>query len=207
MEASIRQPPVQARSVATRQALLDSAIDCLCRSGYGALTTNDIARRAGVSRGALLHHFPTKADLVGSAVEHLLSRRLDQFAWLVGSLTPTDDIVGAAIDAVWSMFDGPAFVAWSELWIAARTDPALAAIMLDVERRFTEESRSAALGVFAGVAAPVEMLAFARDFIFAVMNGLALERLVPRERRPAADYLDVLKTTVHGLLDAKRTVP
>lgn len=205
MECSQRQP-VQARSVATRQALLDAAIDALCRSGYRELTTNDIARRAGVSRGALLHHFPTKADLVGSAVEHVLRRRLDQFAHAVATLAPSTDIVGAAVDAVWSMFDGPAFVAWVELWVAARTDPALAAMMLDVEQRFTEQSRSSALDVFAGVGdVPVDALSFVRDYVFAVLNGLALERLVPRQRRAPAEYLDVLKTTVRGLLDTNRS--
>jgi AcrR family transcriptional regulator len=204
MESSVRQP-VQARSVATRAALLDATIESLCRSGYCEVTTNDIARRAGVSRGALLHHFPTKADLVGSAVEHLLQRRLDEFAQALGTLAPSADVVGAAIDAVWSMFDGPAFVAWVELWVAARTDPALAVTMLDVERRFTEDSRGSALVVFAGVGEfPLEVLSLVRDVVFVVMNGLALERLVPRQRRPPAEYLDVLKATVRGLLDASR---
>ena len=199
--------PLQARSVATRMALLDATVDGLCRSGYCDLTTNDIARRAGVSRGALLHHFPSKADLVGAAVEHVLRRRLDQFTQALATLSPSADIVDAAIDAVWSMFDGQAFVAWAELWVAARTDPALSAVMLDVEQRFTEQSRGSAVEVFGGIGTfPVEALSLVRDFIFAVMNGLALERLVPRQRRPPAEYLAVLKATVRGLLDTNRTV-
>jgi AcrR family transcriptional regulator len=196
---------MQARSVATRLALLDAAVESLYAKGYGALTTNDIARRAGVSRGALLHHFPTKAELVAAAVEHVLRRRLIEFDQALDGLDPGVDVLDTAIDVVWSMFDGLAFVAWAELWVAARTDSTLAATMLDVEQRFTEESRNRAITVLSGLAAyDVATLALVRDFVFAVMNGVAFERLVPRTRRPAADYLAVLRTAAHGLLEATR---
>lgn len=197
--------PVQTRSVATRAALLGAAIESLGVNGYAALTTNDIARRAGVSRGALLHHFATKADLVSAAVEHLLCRRLSEFDDALATIDPQRDVLDAAIDVVWSMFDGPAFVAWAELWVAARTDSALAVTILDVEQRFTDESRNRAIEVLSGLAAyDPDVLALVRDFVFAVMNGVALERLVPRTRRAPAEYLGVLKAAAHGMLDANR---
>jgi AcrR family transcriptional regulator len=196
---------VQARSLATRRALLDAAIDALCSNGYAALTTNDVAARAGVSRGAQLHHFPTKAELVTAAVEHLLGRRLREFDEALAALPPSGDPLDAAIDVVWSMFDGPAFVAWAELWLAARTDPVLATTMVDVDRRFTDESRIKAIEVLSGLVAydPVT-LELVRDFAFAVMGGVALQRLVPRGQRPATDYLDVLKSLTHSMLDGER---
>ena len=79
------------------------------------------------------------------------------------------------------MFQGPAFVAWTELWIAARTDPELAVAVTEVERRFTEESRAEFLALFPAEAGDDAMLAdIARDFAFAVMTGVALQRLFPR---------------------------
>jgi AcrR family transcriptional regulator len=192
--------PVQARSIATRAALLDAAVECVCANGYAAATTTEIARRAGVSRGAQMHHFPTKAELMAAAVEHLLQRRLHEFAEVLAT-APRFDRLDVAVDVVWTMFQGPAFVAWAELWIAARTDRDLAAVMVEVDRRFTDESRLMFVEVASGLGShdPAQ-LEMARDFAFALMTGVALQRLVPRGQRPASDYLDVLKVVANMML-------
>ena len=189
---------VQERSLATRAALLDAAIDCLVERGYAATTTIETARRAGVSRGAQLHHFPTKAQLLATAVEHLFDRRRAEFADAFAAIDPRADRLDAALDLLWSMFQGPVFVAWTELWVAARTDPELAATVLAVERRFTEETRTMFGELF-----PVETSAgtllddIGRDFAFALMGGVALQRLFPHGERPASDYVDALKHIFH----------
>src|SRR3954470_22602673 len=127
MSSAAKERPPQARSLATRAALLDAAIECLVERGYSSTTTIEIARRAGVSRGAQLHHFPTKAALLTAAVQHLLVRRMEQFRGALAHFDRDADVFDAAIDLLWSMFEGPAFTVWIELWIAARTDPELAA--------------------------------------------------------------------------------
>ena len=189
-----RERPVQARSIATRTALLDAALDSLVEGGYAATTTIETARRAGVSRGAQLHHFPTRAQLLAASVEHLLERRMTEFrAWLAG-VDPGADRLDAALDLLWSMFQGPVFVAWVELWIAARTDPDLAATILAVEERFTGDSRALFLEMFPPEAGGDPALYdIGRDFAFALMTGVALQRLVPRGQRPAIEYVEVLK--------------
>jgi AcrR family transcriptional regulator len=185
---------VQERSVATRAALLDAAIECLVERGYAATTTIETARRAGVSRGAQLHHFPTKAELLAEAVEHLFDRRRDELVGAFEAIHPKADRLDAALDLLWSMFQGPAFVAWTELWVAARTDPELAAKVLDVERRFTDETRTMFAELFPEETPSGTLLhEIGRDFAFAVMTGVALQRLHPEGRRPASDYVDVLK--------------
>jgi len=190
--------PVQERSVATRAALLDAAIDCLVERGYAATTTIETVRRAGVSRGAQLHHFPTKAELLSEAVEHLFDRRRAEFLEAFEAIHPKADRLDAALDLLWSMFQGPAFVAWTELWVAARTDPELAAKVLDVERRFTEETRATFAELFPEETGTGTLLHdIGRDFAFAVMTGVALQRLHPEGRRPASDYVDVLKAVFH----------
>jgi AcrR family transcriptional regulator len=185
---------VQERSLATRAALLDAAIECLVDRGYAATTTIDTARRAGVSRGAQLHHFPTKAQLLATAVEHLFDRRRSEFLEVFAAIDPQADRLDAALDLLWSMFQGPAFVAWTELWVAARTDPELAATVIAVERRFTAETRAMFTEMFpAGPGADALLYDIARDFAFAVVGGVALQRLLPHGKRPATDYLDALK--------------
>lgn len=185
---------VQERSLATRAALLDAAIECLVDRGYAATTTIETARRAGVSRGAQLHHFPTKAQLLATAVEHLFDRRRSEFLEASAAIDAQTDRLDAAIDLLWSMFQGPVFVAWTELWVAARTDPELAATVIAVERRFTAETRTMFTEMFpAEPGADALLYDIARDFAFAVMAGVALQRLLPHGERPASDYLDALK--------------
>jgi AcrR family transcriptional regulator len=185
---------VQERSLATRAALLDAAIDCLVERGYAATTTIETARRAGVSRGAQLHHFPTKADLLTSAVEHLFDRRRAEFLEAFEAIDPDADRLDASLDLLWSMFQGPAFVAWTELWVAARTDPELAAAVVAVERRFTSETRTMFAELFPQQTSADALLRdIGRDFAFAVMGGVALQRLFPHGERPASDYIDALK--------------
>ena len=185
---------VQERSLATRTALLDAAIDCLVERGYAATTTIETARRAGVSRGAQLHHFPTKAQLLAMAVEHLFDRRRAEFLDAFEAIDPQADRLDAALDLLWSMFEGPVFIAWTELWVAARTDPELAATVLAVERRFTEETRTTFGELFPDETGPGTLLDdIGRDFAFALMGGVALQRLFPHGERPASDYVDALK--------------
>jgi AcrR family transcriptional regulator len=192
--ARVEERRVQERSVATRAALLDAAIECLVDRGYAATTTIETARRAGVSRGAQLHHFPTRAQLLATAVEHLLDRRLSEFREAFAAIDPRADRLDAAMDLLWSMFQGPAFVAWTELWVAARTDPELAATVLAVERRFTAETRTMFTEMFPAVPGTDAFLHdIARDFAFAVMDGVAFQRLFRPGERPASDYLDALK--------------
>jgi AcrR family transcriptional regulator len=197
---------VQDRSVATRARLLDAALDCLVEEGYSATTTIEVARRAGVSRGAQLHHFRTKAELLVAAVEHLLERRMDSFRDALTAVDPEADLLDAGVDLLWSVFDGPVFVAWVELWIGARTDPGLAAAVAAMDERFTAESRALFLELFGSrIDRSAALFDIGRDVAFALMEGVALQRLVPRGQRPPSEYLDVLKRVLRTLGEEPRT--
>jgi len=187
---------VQERSLATRAALLDAALDTLVERGYAATTTIEVARRAGVSRGAQLHHFPSKAELLTSAVGHLLDRRVAEYRKAFADIAPGADYLDAAIDLLWSMFQGPTFVAWVELWVAARTDAALRVAVVEMERRFAAESEAIFAEMRAGQADQNSDFAkVGRSFAFAFMDGAALWGLVPTGRGVAPEILiDALKT-------------
>ena len=111
--------------------MLDAAIECLVELGFSKTSTQEIARRAGVSRGAQLHHFPTKESLVTAAVEHLVDRRLSEILEAEPDPERGPEILADA-------FSGPLFYAALELWVAARTDPALHEAMVPLERRVAE---------------------------------------------------------------------
>jgi AcrR family transcriptional regulator len=128
------------RSAETRRRLLDATVACLYERGYAGTTTTEIATRAGVSRGAQLHHFPKKDELVVSALEHVLALRLTELAHAVAEPPPgnREARLLILIDKMWPIFKGPTFYAWLELVVASRTDPALNEAVGAVSQRFGE---------------------------------------------------------------------
>lgn len=122
------------RSAHTRARVLDAAIECLIEHGYSATTTTLIADCAGVSRGALLHQFPTRQDLVIEAVLHLAKRRLEDMRSDAAALPESADRLDKALELLWQSFSGPLFFAAVELWVAARTDPELHRALYSAER-------------------------------------------------------------------------
>lgn len=123
---------------------MEATIDCLTELGWAGTTTTVVSRRAGVSRGAQLHHFPSKQDLVVAAVEHLTERRRDELAHTVEGL-PTEGRTRAVLDILGAQFTGPVFFAALELWVAARTDPELHKAVAPLERRVGRETHKHAL--------------------------------------------------------------
>jgi|SRR5208283_1906849 len=131
------------RSAETRRRLLDATTACLFERGYSGTTTTEIASRAGVSRGAQMHHFPKKDALVVSALEHLFELRLSEMRAAVAE-PPSgsrEHRVAVLIDAMWPLFKGSTFYAWLELVVASRTDPALNDAVRAASLHFWEQLR------------------------------------------------------------------
>ncbi|MEV4142277.1 TetR/AcrR family transcriptional regulator [Amycolatopsis sp. NPDC049691] len=118
----------------TRTALLDATIDCLVDVGYARTSVQEICARAGVSKGAVQHHFTAKAELMAAAVEHLTTKLRRQLATSLDELPGGGTGVTAAIDLLWTGYSGTLSTAVTELWVAARTDPELRAAIRPVDR-------------------------------------------------------------------------
>jgi len=174
----IRRRTQAERSATTCGRLLDATIDCLLDLGYAGTTTTEVSKRAGVSRGAQLHHYPTKAALVTAAVEHLYMQRHAEFVAAMKKLPAGPDRLLASIDLLWTMVSGRTFYAWLELAVAARTDPELRESVAAITRRFTETVDRTFADLFGaeGALGPVSDVGPA--FAFALMEGLALHRIV-----------------------------
>nr|WP_312867537.1 TetR/AcrR family transcriptional regulator [Amycolatopsis pithecellobii] len=118
----------------TRTALLDATIECLIELGYARASMQEICARAGVSKGAVQHHFSDKAELMAAAVEHLTTKRMTALTDSLGKLPRGVEAIPAAVDLLWSGYSGALAAAATELWIAARTDPALRVAIRPVDR-------------------------------------------------------------------------
>jgi AcrR family transcriptional regulator len=184
--------PNSERSAATRNKLLDATIEALVDVGWAGTSTTEVVRRAGVSRGAQVHHYPTKRELVLAAVEHLLLRRVEEFAAAFERLDPERRTHGAALDLLWEHCFGPSFEAWLELAVAARSDPLLHGQLVEFEKRLWE----AALGAFRSQFPEASDDTFARvglRLTFAVLDGLVVGRLAGTDPAELAEVLDAFK--------------
>ena len=123
-----------------RARLLDAAVECLVERGFAGTSTTLVSERAGVSRGAQLHHFPTKNDLVVAAVEHLTEKRGAELAAAAASLPAGPRHTRAVMQMLGDHFASPVFNAALELWVAARTDANLLAAVGPLEQRVGRET-------------------------------------------------------------------
>jgi AcrR family transcriptional regulator len=123
-----------------RARLLEATVDCLVERGFSHTSTTLVSERAGVSRGAQLHHFPTKNDLVVAAVEHLTDVRGADLAAAAARLPTGKRRTRAVLQMLADHFTGPVFTAALELWVAARTDEALLAAVAPLEQKVGRET-------------------------------------------------------------------
>jgi AcrR family transcriptional regulator len=168
------------RSSATRTALLEATIECLSDVGFANTTTTEIADRAGVSRGAQLHHFPTKRELVLAAIDHVLARRLNEFRLGFASaqnLKTISERTHAAVELLWTLSSSTTFNAWLELVVVARTDNELRLAVLEIARRFEEGVLEAFHEAFPEQA-DNPAIDTAPWFTLATLQGFALNRII-----------------------------
>jgi len=180
MVATVRRTQAE-RTAETTAKLLDATAACLIERGYAGTSTPEICRRAGVSRGALLHHFPTRDDLVAAAVAHIVDLRVDEFRAAMATVAPEVDLVArleTAIDVLWGIFQGDTVTAWIELIVASRTDPDLRAHVRSVEARLDRRVKEAWAELFTAADDVASgYLDIAPPFIFALLDGLAIHRM------------------------------
>jgi AcrR family transcriptional regulator len=118
--------PAAERLEQTRTRLLDAVIESLAEVGYAATSTTEVARRSGLTRGAQLHHFGTKDQMMIAAAKHLNTRGDDALALAaLDQAVDEDDRVRRALAILGLFPSGPFAAAYAELWIASRAHPEL----------------------------------------------------------------------------------
>jgi len=165
------------RTRATQTRILNAAFHSLVEEGYARTTTNAVMRRAELSRGALLHHYPTRERLLAASVEHVFERRLTEFRAAFSELDDVRATPSRAVQLLWRIVSGPAYYAWLELIVAARTEPGLLAEVCAVMERFQGLIDATFLELFPPGAVPVEDHLVSLAFGFATLNGLAVDRI------------------------------
>lgn len=159
---------------ATRLALIEATIACLTEEGYGALTTRRIAERAGVAQSTLMHHFATRETLLIEAVTHLAaSLAEDALEEIDLASLRSPEHREAVLDQAWRQFTAPPALAAAQLWVAAWSEPELAATLREAELRLTGIIVTTASTLFPDVADDPRLLGLL-DAAVSLIRGLVM---------------------------------
>jgi AcrR family transcriptional regulator len=184
-----------------RARLLEATVECLVEHGFGHTSTTMVSERAGVSRGAQLHHFPTKNALVVAAVEHLTEVRGADLAAAAERLPTGKRRTRAVLQMLADHFTGPVFTAALELWVAARTDEALLAAVEPLEQKVGRETHRLTVELLGAD----ESRPGVRELVQATLDlvrGLGLANTISDDARRRARILDRWALTLDAALAA-----
>ncbi len=120
--------------LATRREIVSVAADLLIARGAAGTTTVEVQRAARLSRGALLHHFPSREELLTAAVSMLVQLNEEAARQALDSMPGDGEPVARAVNALAAAVTRPAFAAEMDLWAAARSDPKLRAALQHEEK-------------------------------------------------------------------------
>jgi AcrR family transcriptional regulator len=194
--------PKQDRSRATRQRLLEATIDCLAEKGWAAATVSVVAERAGVSRGAAQHHFPTREDLITAALTYMFDTRTDQ-AMTAAVTEPGPARTEAVVSGLVESYTSPLFKAALQVWTHAAADPALRERIVPLEARFGRDAHRrtiAALGVDDSDPVTHHLVQATLD----LARGLGLADVLTDDSVRRKQIVHQWAVTLHEALEARR---
>jgi AcrR family transcriptional regulator len=193
--------PQEERTRAMRARLMEATVDLLVERGFSGTSTTLVSERAGVSRGAQLHHFPTKNDLVVAAVEHLTEVRVAELAAAARRLPTGAKRTRAVVRMLGEHFASPVFAAALELWVAARTDETLLAAVAPLEQRVGRETHRMTVELLGAD----ESREGVRELVQATLDlvrGLGLADTITDDARRRARILDRWSLTLDAALES-----
>lgn len=194
----------QRKSAETRLAILDAAVECLAQYGYARTTTQLIVKMANVSRGAMLHHYASKQELIESVTDYAFFRHMEAFSAAVRSLSDSErtrDNAGILVD--WQLYLSREYSAYFELTVAARTDAGLRKMFVPKARRHDRVWKEELARVFPEWAGDQERLDRSRRLVQAVMSGMVLNREIWNEPKTEDALLAMLSTILIAIREER----
>ncbi|WP_240624500.1 TetR/AcrR family transcriptional regulator [Aurantiacibacter odishensis] len=169
------EPTAQAlKSARTRSRLIEATIRCLVKYSYANTTTPKVAEEAGLSRGAMLHHFDNGRQLMQATMVELHHKRLRAFRRAAGTL---DHDARTLLRTYWEQLLRSTFIAFQELAIASRTDKELAKTLEPVRKEFNERWHDLAIELFPEWSHDPTAFKVALGLTHNTLEGMALNRL------------------------------
>ncbi|MEP1472711.1 MAG: TetR/AcrR family transcriptional regulator [Halieaceae bacterium] len=190
------------KSEKTRNLTLRATVDCIYDYGYANTSTKKIADRAKVSRGAMIHHFPSKQSLLSAVVDHIIDVRIDAFVRDVErNLKNADERLNQGLDIYWKHLHTKYFTAHHELLVAARTDDELKTVMRSGTRKFEDRWRETIHSTFPEWQDTGPLFDLAMDVCQFAFEGMALNKLSRDAKRRQENLVQYIKSRVREIFE------
>lgn len=190
------------KSAATRDQIISAAIRCIVESSYSKTTMMKISEKAGLSRGATLHHFPSKMDIICAVVAYLHEKRIQAFRRSIKDIPTDADMAHMAIQAYSDHVNHPIYVALFELSVAARTDQELREILHPAQIAFDREWYQTAWDLFPDWQADREAFDLALNLSQITMEGMAIRNFTHARKYDRKRLLQYLEEKIRELKPA-----
>ncbi len=187
------------KSAATRTQIIRAAISCIVESSYSNTTMLKISEKAGLSRGATLHHFPSKMDIIRAAVNYLYEKRLQAFRRSILDISKGADMAHLAVQAYFTHLNHPLYTALFELSVAARTDNELKKILTPAQLAFDREWYQTAWDLFPEWHSDKEAFDLALNLSQQLIEGMTISNLIHARQVDTQQLLDYLEDKVREL--------
>ncbi|MCP4417463.1 MAG: TetR/AcrR family transcriptional regulator [Chloroflexi bacterium] len=186
----MQNQPMQKRSLETRQALLEATLDAIQILGYQNASTSEIIERAGVSRGAMLHHYPTKTDLLAATFQYLHNQTAADVERLIKTAEAEGLTWADLLDEIMArFFQGRIWDVFLEITVAARTDPELWTQLVPIVQQYYAQVDSVWHHHFTTAVVDSEITTLL-NLSLCVLRGMALQMLI---RDDPQYYLDIMQ--------------
>jgi len=202
-----RRRPQAERSADTQAKLIEAAITCIHRLGYGPTTITVVAQEAGVSRGAMTYQFPAKADLMIAVLRAVYEQDSEHYQRSVAAMSPLEWLRSLPA-TMWEVISRPSAIAVMEIMLAARSDPELAAKLREAQQKIDVEAHTWVLERLRAAAIDdrPDGVAVHRLFVAAI-RGLALEAVFMQNRAEVEKSIAVLAETLRHLYPSLAVEP
>lgn len=189
------------RSAETRKRIVAAAIDCLYRYGYSSTSTTLVAELAVVSRGAMLHQFPTKVEMMAAVLDAVFDEQSAYYMRVLNRIDDPAERLAKLPHAAWNMFRRPAGVAQMEIFLAARSDSDLKSVVRDGNKRVDAESRRGVkwLAEQVGINDPKTIDAL-WGLSVSTVRGLQTQWINDLSTAPAEATLSLLEKTIRNVI-------
>jgi len=177
---------------------MKAAVEILAVSGYASTSTLSVAKKSGMTRAAMLYHFPSRMALMEAIMNYVTRHRVEIYAEAMARIPSDDEYFNRAIDVAWEQLHLPEFAAFTELSQAARTDAELSAVVTPALAEYDRARRACAMRLFPADAVAMPWFDLRRDIVRFLSEGLGqlgeLSFDTERRKMEVLEFLKVLCT-------------
>lgn len=185
------------RSAKMTQLILDTTLDTIFELGYQNTSTNEVVKRAGVSRGALLHHFPSKTALITAAIRYQLSNEIDQIRSIAVDVSNGKVSLKEFLDYLWNRFSGRLYMITMDYISAARTNESLREELIPITKEFHQGLNDTWDLLFQESNLSSDEVATALNMTLCLFRGMGMQTVI----RDDPAYFEAMLNTCFSILD------